>query len=551
MRLLYGRVWVIAAAFSGLCCLLQPAVTWGHGSHGGASAGTAHAGAGIAAIKPDESLQLSVDLFGYYAASFAPGWRTGEPLGAGGKISTYYNHALHREGPFERSDLVKKDYWPQYRDFSYNPLWIPSQLGVRTQYRFVPSVQGTVTLVYFGSLDRANLEPNPIELDEMFVRLQPENVRGLSLALGRLFLVGSYSEPFDQFPLESFQINGASLAYERPFRSLVLHGQLAGGRAPLGRTTAVERATPDPATDRAILDGARERTHLYATAGLTSAAGMFVGVLGGYQVLPADESTTTDQVPFNHRWPQASGWQAGVEAALARGWFEQHLTVSYGSGDVEMGWSAPDHVYVDHPGVMQARLLREGSSLWQAVYWADAGGPRFRVIGGAWGQWRRPAKRTQAWKVFDEAFQETTLDLVPQDFRAGKFTLLPSYSRGPLTIGLRLDGIRYLDKKATTNTIERQTDEALQPILVDGGSASIPSPLIGPSRWEREAVDNLIVSPLAEVRLGEVVRLRGSWSGAWYSKPVHRQRTASSFHANLTLSVLLVYRFADEGHDQL
>jgi hypothetical protein len=551
MRLMTARPVAIAIAVLSSRSLFDGTVAFAHGNHGAGSAGVAHAGAGIAAIEPDDSLKLSVDIFGYFAASLASGWRTGEPLGAGGKIPLFYNQALHREGPFERSDLVKKDYWPQYRDFSYNPLWIPSQLGLRTQYRFIPSVQGTVTAVYFGSLDRATLEPNPIELDELFISWQPQNVPGLTLSVGRLFLVGTYSVPFDQFPLESFQVNGATLSYERPLASLSMRGQLTGGRAPLGRTTAVERATVDPALDRPFLDGVRERTHLYATAVIATAGGFSVGVLGGYQRLPADETTTNDLAPLTHRWPAADGWQAGVEAGLSLGRFDQYLVVSHGSGDVEMAWGAPDYVYVEHPAVRQSRLIRAGSSLSQVVYWAAVGGPHFQIVGGAWGQWRRPARLPQSWKIFDDAtLQEVTLNLLPQDFRAAKFNLLPTYSRGPFTIGVRLDGIRYLDKRATTNTIERLTDEALRPILVEGGSTMIETQLVGPSRWEREAVDNLIVSPLAEVRIGKVVRLRGAWSGAWYSKPVHRQRAASQFHANLTLSILLIHRFADEDHDQ-
>jgi hypothetical protein len=520
-------------------------VALAHGSHGAGSTGVAHAGAGIAAIRSDDSLKLSVDLFGYLAGSLASGWHTGEPLGAGGKPPLFYNYNLHREGPYERAVLSHRDYWPQYRDFSYNPLWMPSQLGVRAQYRFLPSVQGTITTVYFGSVDRPTLEPNPIELEELFVRWTPGNVPGLSLSVGRLFLVGSYSVPFDQFPLESFSLNGLALAYERPLGSALGRVQLAAGRAPLGRTTAVERIESDPARDPPFLDGARERTHLYATAGVELAAGVMLGALAGYQVLPADQTTINEFAPITQRWPQASGWQAGVEVGQQAGRFQQHLCFSHGRGDVEMAWSAPDHVYLDDPRVQQNRLLRQGSQLWQLVYWGGIGGPRAQLSGGAWGEWRRPARAPYPWNIFNDAAQtQTMVTLVPQDFRAAKFNLQPSYRFGRVSLSLRLDGIRYLDKKATTNTIERLTDEALRPMVVQGESTGLESPVWGPSYWEREAVDNLIITPLVDVYLGDVMRLRGSWSGALYSKPVHRQRRISQFHANVTLSVLLVYRFA-------
>jgi hypothetical protein len=52
-----------------------------------------------------------------------------------------------------------------------------------------------------------------------------------------------------------------------------------------------------------------------------------------------------------------------------------------------------------------------------------------------------------------------------------------------------------------------------------------------------------------DLRLGEVLRVRASWSGAWYSHAIHRQRTDSAFHANLTLSVWLIHRFGTDDQD--
>jgi hypothetical protein len=542
-----GTIAVVLAA-------LAPAGALAHGTHGGVSGPMSHAGAGIATLRPDESLKLSIDFFGYVNGSAAAGWRTGEPLGAGGKIPFFYNQWLYREGPFERTALAKKDFWPQYRDFSYIPLWQPSQLGMRTQYRLVPTLQATFTVVYFGSLDRITVEPNPIEIEELFARWSPEAMPGLSFSFGHLLLVGSYSEPFDQFPLESFQLNGVAVEYERDVAAgaAELRWQLAGGRTPLGRTTQVDVIDPEPSRNHPFLDGVRERTHIYATAAAGLRSGLSVGVIGGYQILPADQSTTNDPVPQTMKWPRSSGWHAGVELGFARGQFAQRLTVAHGWGDVEMGWGAPDYVYYDDATLMDEGFTREGSRLLQAVYWGQIARRALRVRYGAWGQWRRPAPAQRMWSVFDNLSQQVTQVLArTENFRALKLNLEPAVALGKIAaVGVRLDSIHYFDKKATTNTIEPQVDEALRPIMQTDANGMVAGRLEGPSRWEREAVDCLIVSPFVDLLLGDAFRLRGSWSGAWYTDDVHRQRKASSFHGNVTISLWMVHRFgipADGG----
>jgi hypothetical protein len=514
------------------------------GGHGAASSGPmSHSGAGIVTLRPDEDLKLAVDFFGYVSGSAASGWRSGEPLGPGGKIPLFYNNYLPREFPLERAGLAKKDYWPQYRDFSYNPLWQPSQLGVRTQYRFIPTLRATVTAVYFGSLDQVTADPNPIEIEELFVRWTPESIAGLSVSAGHLLLVGSYAAPFDQFPLEGFQFNGAAVAYERPAGTTVLRGQLAGGRTPLGRTTALEPINPELPFHPPFLDGLRERNHVYGTAGARLRGGLSFGLVGGYQVLPADQSSSTETVPNTRKWPRSSGWHAGAEVGFDLGGFGQHLSVAHGWGDVEMAWGAPDYVYIADPVLMYDRFTRQGSTLLQAAYWGYLSTRRFQVLAGAWGQWRRPSKVERISTVFNEVTEQLEdISSRTQDFRAAKMTLEPAVNLGPASFGVRLDGIVYLDKKATTDTVEPQVDSALRRVTALSPTGT-PVAVPGPSLWEREAVDSLIVSPFVDLRLGEIVRVRTSWSGAWYSAAIHRQREASDFHANVTVSVWLVYRF--------
>ena len=532
----------------------SPAI--GHPGHGhGTASSPKHSGAGIASIKTDDSLKASVDVYGYLAGSAASRFGTGQPLGAGGKIPLYYNQWLYRENPYDRAELTKKDYWPQYRDFSYNPLWQPSQFGTRAQYRFFPGLWATASLNYFGSLDKVTAEPNPLEVTELFFRWAPAPLPGFSLSLGHLALAGTYAPGFDQFPLENFQFNGVSFAYDRDLKSWDFRTQAAVGRSPIGRLTRVEPSIWTETTNYSFLDGTRERTHFYATTTLGK-GGFSFGLLGGVQVLPEDSTVNSagwyiDTVT----WPQMTGWQAGAEAGFVCGAFEQHATVSYGYGDVEMAWGSPDLVYRENIGPSKkTHFLREGSSLTQAVYWGGFQGRRFGLSGGAWAQWRRPDLQGKMWEIWkstsdtsgytDSVFAET------KPFRSSKFYLEPVLKAGSASLGVRMDGILYFDKQATTNTVERMTDQALRAIqITDPVSGEVVDTLQGASLWDREAADTWMLSPFVELDVGNVFHMRAAWSGAWYSAPVRRQGESTDFHANTTLSAWLTYRFgfADEG----
>ena len=100
---------------------------------------------------------------------------------------------------------------------------------------------------------------------------------------------------------------------------------------------------------------------------------------------------------------------------------------------------------------------------------------------------------------------------------------------------------------AHANTSEPQTDEALRSIPVTLSDGSIGQ-MSGPSRWEREAADCHILSPFAQLDMGEDFHARVGWSGAWYDKEVSRQGTIGSFHANATLASWFTYRFGQTEH---
>jgi hypothetical protein len=278
--------------------------------------------------------------------------------------------------------------------------------------------------------------------------------------------------------------------------------------------------------------------------------GFSAAAIGGYQILPEDSSTANDVAPMTTVWPEARGWNAGGGMFFGRPAFDQNLVVTYGRGDVEMAWGAPDWVYRYHSPTERDRLLREGSSLTQAVYWGSILGRRLALTGGVWGQWRRPAWQQRDWVVFSDATGEARMvRATTQDFRALKGSLTPMAHFRLLTVGVRFDGVRYLDKKATTNTIEPLTDEALRPLFEPAPPGTTPDRMQGPSLWEREAADAAVVSPFVELMVGSVFRIRATWSGAWYSHAVRRQRRVSTFHGNLTLSAWLIYRFSVDDRD--
>jgi hypothetical protein len=186
-----------------------------------------------------------------------------------------------------------------------------------------------------------------------------------------------------------------------------LHLRVAAGRAPLGRTTNVEIVDPEPIFNHPFVDGVRERNHLYATAGFERTMGLSFGLLGGYQVLPEDRTVSNDRSPnLTTIWPKSSGYQAGGQLSFVRGQAEHHLIASYGSGDVEMGWGAPDWVYAKTATrnatgspVRAARCFRRSD-------WGAMAGSSFRFMGGVWAQWRRPRPEQRVWTVFNEQSKE-------------------------------------------------------------------------------------------------------------------------------------------------
>lgn len=530
-----------------VCAVLLSAhlPAWSHlTSVSGGTRGPARIGTGTGSMEVNDSLKASLDLFVYLPESRAWNWKSGEPLGPGGKMPLNFNRYLYREGPFDRGYLLREDLRPMYQDFSYLPLWQPMQLATRLRYRFFPGVWGTLGLDYTGDAVQISAKDATqiLEIGELNLRWAPERWPGLAFSLGQLRLFGTYSPIFDQIPLENFRFSGVEAEYSRDLGdagSFKLTG--AAGRENLGRTL---RTDPDMwrETDFNIyLDAARERNHFYGTARWTGRNGLALGLLGGFQTVPRDstvrEIRNTDMFRIHH-WPSTSGWQAGAEAGYQTRRWNHRLVISHGRGDVQMGWSGPDAVQDQAMDSTEMRFTREGSALSQAVYWMGYRGPRLRLEAGGWFQARNPSKREVEHRLVNN--MPDTVRLSAQDFRAAKFSLQPAFTVArPLLLGFRYDAILYLDPAAHANSIEPASDQTLRPILDTAGLR-----IEAPARWEREAVNGHILSPFAELDFGGGFHVRATWSGAWYDKPVWRQGKAGRFHGNAVLAAWLTYRFA-------
>lgn len=540
----HGYAWVL------FCLLgLSGRPGWSHGDHGGGGGGNAASGTGLSALETDDSAKVAVDFYGYFGSSWASGYRGGDPLGAGGKIPVYYNQRLYLEGPFDRPHLVKPSLRPQYGDFSYIPTWQPTQTGIRAQYRFLPRFWGSASLVY--SSDPVKTEAaeagRALELHELLLKWSPESAAGLVLTVGSLDLVGAFCPIFDFFPLQHAEFQGMSISHTRPIGAGDLEMEVSAGREWIGRTKRTVHDSPldlgDPGTAQ-LLDGVRDRVHFLGSARYLAPSGFHGEFLAGYQALPEDSTKAVFVAASSaaYGWKQASGWQAGIGLGYVGAAWEHHLSALHGSGDVRMAWSAPDPVYRWHVNPPEVPWTREGSSLSLATYWGAFRMGGAQVDFGAWMQWRRPASDTSLpyrppGDTVDAAFST-------QEFRALRIALDPRVRLGGKGwLGLRQDLILYLDPNAHANTTELLTDEALRPIR-GAGSTGDTVQLEGPSRWEREAADCLVLTPYAQYDFTQGFHARAAWSGAWYGRAVSRQGTAGKFHGNATFSVWYTHSFS-------
>ena len=521
-----------------------------HGGDSGPPIRAAHIGSGVAMLEPDDSLDLCLDFYGYLGSAYASGARAGEPLGAGGKPSLYYNQWLYKDEPADRAHLEKPSLSPGFEDFSYIPIWQPNQAELRLQYRFSPRVWGSLSLGY--SDDPVQTEADdavhaPL-LEELLVKWAPQSVPGTAFSMGSLDVTGAYCPLFDRFPLEHFDFEGVQAEI---YGSGWLDGtelMLAAGTDLLGRMKRPihpqTQDLSDPNTST-MMAGQRRRTVLLASLHHEWAGGFRVGALGGYQSLPED---STLQMPvtaalLKYRWKASHGWLAGVEAEWSGPHGSQHFTMAYGNGDVKMAWSGPDPVSRIDRTPPDVEWSRQGSSLAQAFYWGDWSLPgNAHLDWAAWMQWRNPAQDTAYPYASGRLGADSVATLRSERFRALRIALDPSIPAFRIcVVGIRYDGFFYLDPMAHSNTQELQTDPALRGIPDPASPDSLL--LFGPSKWDREAVDSHVFSPYFQMDPGGDFHVRASYSQAWYRVPVWRQGEVADRHGNFVLAAWVNYRF--------
>ncbi len=524
---------------------------WPHGDDTGPKGGKpGHVGADVDLMEPDDSLPLCLDLYGYLGSSRAGGLRAGEPLGAGGKMPVYYNQKLYQESPAERPHMEQPDLRPGYSDFSYIPIWQPDQAEMRAQYRFLPRIWGSLSLAFSAEPNQVEMEDasHALQIEELWLKWSPERFPALAITLGSLELASGYCPIFDRFALEHSGFSGLRTRYAREDGSLPFALEAAAGAEISGRlkrtihSNAQELSDPLNSTE---LDGERDRIHALLSARLGSSARSYVGLMTEYQALPEDSTVSMPMTAtvFPTKWPASHGWQVGCESGWHGEAWEHHLSAARGQGDVHMAWSAPDAVWrIDRTG-WNVNWSHDGSALTQATYWGSVRGASWNLDWGAWWQWRQPAKDTSYPYNTDRPGPDSVATLRSQDFRALRYSGDASFrAASALTIGLRVDAFVYLDPKAHANTQEYLSDAALRniPDTLSDGSLSLK---LGPSPWEREAVNARIFSPYAQADLGGDFHARATWTGAWYGNDVWRQGKASAFHSNFTLAAWFTYRF--------
>jgi hypothetical protein len=199
---------------------------------------------------------------------------------------------------------------------------------------------------------------------------------------------------------------------------------------------------------------------------------------------------------------------------------------------------------------------REGSSLTNIVYWGGYTGRKAGLQGGAWMMLRNPASGTiieanenlriaqtfldngDTVPIPADLAQDSTVSLSTQPFRAVKFALLPSFKPlENLTLGVRVDYIRFLTPDARTNAQEEITDPAMRPRQTE--AAHVTQAWYSQSLWDREAVNTLVLSPVVAVDFKEYGSISATYSVGMYDREIQRHGVIGSVHQNFTLGATI------------
>ncbi len=541
----------------------------GGGAFGGSGAGRSFSGVSIYSV--NDSAKIAFDFYGNLSYSLCADLNQGEPLGPGGRISNMYNTFLYQKYSSFNPCPYRSDFLLQQLDFGYTPLWQPNVLSCRLQYRFLPTVWGTVTMDC--SLDElaVNIQnvSSSIQLGALHVKWAPRRLKGFSTTIGKVHVAGTYIPIFDQMPLENFLFNGLIGDYSRAFNNTVfLAGRIAVGQQFLGRTVSFSDTTSNKMTLFSNVEKVRNRNHLFGSVQLGYKRAFGVKVVGGYQVVPADTTQvsyagTTQPLTCTIYHPRAAGWHVGMELAFNTKRTNHIGIAATGKGDVLMGRGAPYYINKpDNGGVtdwfqpneLRPEFTMAGSALTYGVYWANLNFKRLMIDLGLSGVWQRPAKDVVTYSFYNTYWgldsagywvlieQIDTSSIQAEDYKTLKGAMKASYRIGRnVRIGCRYDEIRFFNPDAHSNVPELGWQMA-DPM--DTTASTLKLLYNNPARWEREAVNTRIITPFLSFELVKTVRIRAQYACAFYDRPVYRQSRVSDFHGNFSLGVTVTYRFA-------
>jgi len=205
----------------------------------------------------------------------------------------------------------------------------------------------------------------------------------------------------------------------------------------------------------------------------------------------------------------------------------------------------------------QERFERKGSSILVAMYWGKYQRQRWQLDYGVMYSGQKPNTKAIIRENQDIATDIGRIDangialppvmdtLSSQQFRAIRFGITPSWNWfGPLNIGMRVDHIRYLDPNSHLNTQEVQFTTAQQAIVKRIGATNAPIYRQGPSRWESEAVNATVFSPMISLRYLDVFQFNIIYSHGIYSNPILRHGEIAKTHGGFSLNASAKYHIA-------
>lgn len=552
--------------------LAQPGTVSGQACHGGGAGsgggGAPVSGPGIPAAalcQEEDTSSVSVSIYGSLSGSLSPDGHRGDPLGTGGKIPVTYNSSLYKESTPEKPALAKPDLRVQYLDFGYIPIWRSSVLYAQTRLKIRDNLHARLGLSYGGEPGSpgTNTTTGLFGIGEASLVWLPKRTPGISLQAGNILDVGGYSPIFDQAPLNNFSYTGILASYTRETgENSALDATIAFGNTPQNFVSRLESKSGPVGASAYYLQTIRQRSYLYAKTGVRIKNMASLRAIGGYQLVPNDTSIATNP---RAAFPKTEGWHAGLEASIGTIRQNHTFAVSWGLGDVVLGWGTPDFVryravdtvynsgadtiYVD-------RYAKKNSSLTNLIYWGNSRLGRLTLSAGSWVMLRDPDQITfqevnphygpgYSYLNGDSLFSaagaprgDSIVEIAPQPFNAVKLVLFPSVELAQiLHAGVRVDHIRYLNPKAHTNLMEPVRDPALRYAQYPGIYE-----FYAPALWDAEAVNTTIISPILSIDFDGVAGITASYSYGLYDSPVSRQGAVANRHSNAAISTYFNYR---------